>query len=159
MLERPKRRKHKDNPYILNITDDNKYIITFKNGIGVTVSIEIEKEIFDSFDEFELEDKSQMNEYDRRIEHSELLDSTLYKRSTCEIESLEDQIIRECTFEELRNAINQLPMTQARRIKKYYYEEKNERQIAEEEKTSQQSVNKSIRNGLDNLKKILKNKI
>ena len=41
----------------------------------------LEKEIFDSFDEFELEDKSQMNEYDRRIEHSELLDSSLYKRS------------------------------------------------------------------------------
>ena len=159
MLERPKRRKHKDNPYTLNITDDNKYIITFKNGIGVTVSIEIDKELFDSFDEFELEDKSQMNEYDRRIEHSELLDSTLYKRSTYEIESLEAQIIREYTFEELRNAIKQLPKVQARRIKKYYYEEKNERQIAEEENTSQQSVNKSIRNGLDNLKKFLKNKI
>lgn len=159
MIERPKRRTHRDNPYTLMITDDYKYIVSFKNGSGVKVTIEIDKEIYDAFNSFELQDKSEMNEFDRRIEHSELLETTLYKRSSNDIESLEDEIIKKSTFENLIYAISLLPETQARRIKKYYFEEKNEYQIAREEETTHQAVSKSIRKALFNLKKILKNKI
>jgi len=70
--------------------------------------------------------------------------------------SVEDQIIKKATFEELQRAINSLPETQRRRIKKYYFAEKNEYEIAKEEHTTQQAVNKSLRLAIQKLKEILK---
>ena len=49
-----------------------------------------------------------------------------------------------------------MPEVQKRRIKKYYFADKNEYEIAREEKTTQQAVNKSLRNAIQKLKEILK---
>ena len=57
------------------------------------------------------------------------------------------------------NAINKLSDVQKRRIKMYYFEELNLEQIAKIEHTSFQMISKSIKQGIENLKKILKNKI
>ena len=54
-------------------------------------------------------------------------------------------------------AIKQLPEVQQRRIKKYCFEEKKEYEIAEEEGTTQQAINKSLRQARQKLKEILKN--
>ena len=54
-------------------------------------------------------------------------------------------------------AIKKLPEVQQRRIKKYYFEEKKEYEIAEEEGTTQQAINKSLRQARQKLKEILKN--
>ena len=42
-------------------------------------------------------------------------------------------------------------------IIKYYFDDKNEYEIAEEEKTTQQAINKSLNKALKNLEKKLKN--
>jgi len=69
---------------------------------------------------------------------------------------LEDVIIQESTFNELKRAINLLPEVQKRRIKKYYFEDKSEVEIALEEKVSQKNVSKSLAVARINLKEILK---
>ena len=69
---------------------------------------------------------------------------------------LEDMIIQKVTFEKLKEAINLLPEVQRRRIKKYYFEDKNEKEIANEEKISQKNVSKSLAVAKRNLKEILK---
>jgi len=97
-----------------------------------------------------------MNEYDRHIEHSEIYENNLNSRAMDKPLSLEDEIIKKTTFAELKSAIEKLPEIQKRRIKKYYFEDKTEQQIAEEENATHQSVHIILQRGLENLKKILK---
>ena len=157
MAERPKRRKYKDNPYTLSyIEEKNIYLVSFKDGNGKQQIIEVNEEIYKIFNSFELQDLKELNEYDRHIEHSEIFENTLEIKAKDKPISVEDQIIQKATFEELKNAINCLPETQRRRIKKYYFAEKNEYEIAKEEHTTQQAVNKSLRLAIQKLKEILK---
>lgn len=97
-----------------------------------------------------------MNEYDNHIEHSEIYENNLEARAKDKPMSLEDKVIQKSTFEELKKAIDSLPNIQRRRIKKYYFEEKNEIQIAKEENATHQAVHKSLSNALIKLKEILK---
>lgn len=155
MAERPKRRKSKDNPYTLKIVNSN-YYIAFKDGMNKQREVEVSEEIFLLMDKFELEDISQMHKFDRHIEHSEVYEETLNKRAIKRPISLEDSVIKESTIEELKCAVDMLSEVQRRRIKKYYFEDKNEYQIAKEENTTQQAVNKSLQLAIKKLKEILK---
>lgn len=157
MAERPKRRRYKDNPYTLKYVEEkNIYIVSFKDVKGHLQNVEVSKEIYLAFDRFELEDLSEMNEYDNHIEHSEIYENNLEVRAKDKPISLEDEVIQKSTFEELKKAIDSLPNIQRRRIKKYYFEEKNEIQIAKEENATHQAVHKSLSNALIKLKEILK---
>ena len=157
MAERPKRRKHRDNPYTLNyIESKNIYTVSFKDVKGKLQEVEINKEIYIAFDRFELDDLSEMNEYDNHIEHSEIFENNLESRAKDKPILLEDMIIQKVTFEKLKEAINLLPEVQRRRIKKYYFEDKNEKEIANEEKISQKNQPKSLAVAKRNLKEILK---
>ena len=156
-MQRPKRRRYKDNPYRLEIDNVCKvYIVSFKDSHGIIQKVEISEEIFNALDKFELEDLSEMNEYDNHIEHSEIFENNLNSRAINKSISLEDEVINKCAFEELKKAIDKLPNVQKRRIKKYYFQEKTEREIAEEENATQQSVHIVLKRALENLKKILK---
>ena len=57
----PKRRKYKDNPYTLN-TIDNHYYILFRDGQNIPRIIEVKKEVYDIFNQFELDDLKEINE-------------------------------------------------------------------------------------------------
>lgn len=59
----PKRRSYKDNPYKLKI-GNNVYFIELND-----IDIEVNKEVYDTFNESELHDINEMNEYDRHIYH------------------------------------------------------------------------------------------
>ena len=61
------------------------------------------------------------------------------------MESIDDYVIKKSTYQELMRAIKILPEVQQRRIKKYYFDEKNEYEIAKEENTSHQAIHKSLR--------------
>lgn len=157
MAERPKRRKHRDNPYTLNyIESKNIYTVSFKDVKGELQEVEINKEIYKALDRFELDDLSEMNEYDNHIEHSEIFENNLESRAKDKQILLEDMIIQKVTFEKLKKAINELPEIQKRRIKKYYFDEKTEQEIADEENATHQSVHIILERALKNLKKILK---
>ena len=155
---RPKRRKHRDNPYVLIKTDDKGlYIVSFKDGIGITRIVEVTKEVYEAFDRFELDDLRELNEYDNHIEHSEIYENNLNERAKDKPLSIEDEIIKKSTFEELKNAIDMLPDIQKRRIKKYYFADKTLEEIAKEEACTFRAVKFSIDIGLKKLKEILKN--
>lgn len=157
MAERPKRRKYKDNPYTLKfIEEKNIYVVSFKDVKGHLQEVEVSKEIYKAFDLFELEDIKELNEYDRHIEHSEIFENNLESRAKDKPISLEDEIIKKSTFDELKKAIDMLPEVQKRRIKKYYFDDKTEQEIADEENATHQSVHIILERALNNLKKILK---
>lgn len=157
MAERPKRRKYKDNPYTLKyIEEKNIYLISFKDVKGHLQDVEVSKEVYKAFDRFELDDLSELNEYDNHIEHSELFENNLERRMKDKPISLEDEMIRKSTFEELKKAISQLSEIQKRRIIKYYFEDKTQQQIADEEMVDIRAIQYSLNIALKKLKEILK---
>lgn len=150
----PKKRKYKDNLYTLS-TIDNHYYILFRDSSNIPRIVEVKKEIYDIFNQFELDDLKELNEYDCHIEHLELTDESIYKKVINNEDGIDDLIIRNSTYDELINAINKLSNTQ-RRIKMYYFDELDLKTIASIEHTSFQMISKSIKQAINNLKKILK---
>lgn len=158
MAQRPKRRKYKDNPYTLNYCEERDiYIISFKDSRGIVQNVEVTETVYKTFDRFELDDLSEMNEFDNHIEHSEIFENNLNNRAKDKPISLEDEIIRKSTFDELKKAIDILPEVQKRRIKLYYFDDMSTKDIAILEKCTQHSVRVSIRRAIEELKNILKN--
>lgn len=155
MSNRPKRRKISDNPYTLQVIN-NTYVVIFKDNTYKNHIVEVSEDVFNAMNSFELDDLKELNEFDRHIEHSLLLDEKLYIRAKNKPLDLEDEIIRKSSFEDLKKAIDTLPEIQKRRIKKYYFEEKNEYEIAKEENTTQQAINKNLHQAIKKLKEILK---
>lgn len=151
---RPKRRKSKDNPYTL-YTENKKFYISFVDVNSDFQNIEVSQEVFESFNRFELEDISQMNEYDRHLEHSEIYEHTLHKKKVSSDRLLEEYFENVQVTENLHKAINKLPETQKRRLKKYYFEEKTFEEIALEEGCTYQSIQRSVYRAVAKIKNIL----
>jgi hypothetical protein len=51
---------------------NGKYYVSFSDANNHHQKIEVTQEVFESFNKFELDDISNINEYDRHIEHSEI---------------------------------------------------------------------------------------
>lgn len=157
MAQMPKRRKSKDNPYTLNYDETtNIYTIEFNDGKKEFHKIEISQKLYNIFNQFELEDLSQMNKFDNHIEHLELDEISLYKRTFLKEKSVEDEVETLVTTEHLKTAINTLTESQKRRLKLYYFEDKNLREIADLENCSIASVKESIDTSIKKINKILK---
>lgn len=154
MNNRPKRRKRNDNPYTI-YQKSKDYIVEFKDIRGVLQTVIITEDVFNLFNSFELKEISHMNEFDRHIEHFNLTEQALNRRCLHKTELIDEQVILKGSFEELKNAINLLPENQKRRIKKYYFDDKNVYQIANEEKATHQAISKSLKEALKKLKEIL----
>ena len=156
MDKRQKRRKDKYNPYTLS-TESGKYYILFIDVNNHIQKVELSKKLFDSFNKFELEDISQMNEYDRHYEHSEVYEKTLNKKNVAVSQSLEEHFEDVLVMENLHMGISKLPDVQKRRLKKYYFEEKTFDKIALEEGCTYQCVQRSVYRAVEKIKNILKN--
>ena len=98
-----------------------------------------------------------MNEFDRHIEHSEIYENNLEKRAKEKTISMEEEFIQKATFEELKKAIERLEEPYRKRIILYYFNNKNETEIAEIEGISQQAISKTLHIALEKLKEFLKN--
>ena len=155
MDKRPKRRKDKYNPYTL-YTKAGRYYISFVDANNNFQKIEVSQEVFESFDKFELEDISQMNEYDRHLEHSEVNENTLYQKSVSSEQPLEEYFEKAQDGENLHMAISKLPDVQKRRLKKYYFEDKTFEEISLEEGCTYQCVQRSVYRAVAKIKNILK---
>ena len=154
MKSLPKRRKKKDNPYTLLYEEEsNRYFILFKNVRNVINKVEVNIDVFNAFDRFELDDISDLHKIDKHIDMRELDENKNYENDT---ESIDDFIIRKSTYEELHKAINKLTETQKRRIKYYYFDDMKFSDIARVEECDESSVRESIYAGIEKLKKILK---
>lgn len=150
----PKRRKDKYNPY--KICENNgRYYLSFKDGQGVRHDMEIEKELFDMFNSFELDDLSMLNEWDRHIEHFEQTEQSLNRRASNKAKSVEEVVLHNIECEELYRAIAALTETQQRRLTLYYFRGLTYKRIAEMEDCSVSAVRGSISAAIENIKKIL----
>lgn len=157
MKIKPKRRKSKFNPYtIMNLPEQNDYAVKFKDINNKENIVRISKSLYNEFNKFELEDLSEMNEFDRHLEHSKLNEISLNKRIINKNKSLENSVIEKIENEELYNAILKLPMLQRNRIIMYYFEELSQKEIAIKEKCSIRAVQYTINIALKNLRKFIK---
>lgn len=154
MDKRPKRRKDKYNPYTLHTENEKNYVL-FIDVNNHIQKVEVSKKIFDSFNKFELEDISQMNEYDRHLEHSEVDENTLYQKSVSSEQPLEEYFDKAQDAENLHMAISKLPDVQKRRLKKYYFEDKTFEEISHEEGFTYQCVQRSVYRAVAKIKNIL----
>lgn len=154
---RPCRRKDKYNPYeIFSVgidTDTPHFYVSFKDGQGVQICMEIDKAVFDQLDRFELDDLSFLNEWDRHIEHSELTEVALHTRAIADIESVEIAAFTEIRNEQLRRAIAALPEIQRRRLVMYYFDGLTYEEIAQREGCTHPAVIKSVKAAISKLKK------
>ena len=139
MDKRPKRRKDKYNPYTL-CSEKGRYYVYFVDVNNRIQMVEVSKSVFETFNIFELEDISQMNEYE---------DSREWQ--------LEEYFENVQITENLHMAISKLPEVQKRRLNKYYFEEKTFDKIALEEDCTYQCVQRSVYRAVGKIKNILKN--
>lgn len=162
MANMPKRRKSKDNPYILDYRyEEEIYSVSFTDGNKTTHNIKISKKVFEAFNEFELEDISQLHKIDKhiediRIDNTDYTDIVLYHLSNIDSKSVFEQVEEKLRNEELYKAIELLSDIQKRRIKMYYFEDKTLEQIAVIERRSIKNIYKSIELAKTKIAKILK---
>lgn len=105
---RPKRRRDEENPYEIYTAGINtahpRFYLFFKDCDGVKRWMEIDKTLFDAFDEFELDDLSFFNEVDRHYEKSEVTEATLNRRAAKPQESMEETISQRIEVDKLHQA-------------------------------------------------------
>ena len=156
---RPKRRRDEDSPYEIYTAGINtahpRFYLFFKDGGGVKRWMEIDKALFDAFNEFELHDLSFFNEVDRHYEQFEVTEATLNRRAAKPQESVEETVSQRMEVDKLHQAIAKLPEKQRRRLVLYYFGEFTYEQIAAMEECKFQVIAKSIKTAEKNLKKIL----
>lgn len=155
---RPKRRRDEESPYEIYTAGINTpyphFYLFFKDGGGVKRWMEIDKTLFDAFNEFELDDLSFFNEVDRHYEKSEVTEATLNKRAAKPQESVEETVSQRMEVDKLHQAIAQLPEKQRRRLVLYYFGEFTYEQIADMEGCTKRAVKFSVDIALKNLKEI-----
>ena len=157
MAKMPVRNKSKDNPYTLKFDESkNVYIVEFLDSKKIIQRVEISEDIYKAFDKFELEDISHIHKVRSHIEYFELSDEVLSKKMMEKLPSIDDIVEDKILFDELRQAINSLTDVQKRRLKLYYFEDKNLKEIAKYEHCSIASVKESLDSAINKLKKILK---
>lgn len=160
MVNRPKRRKDKDNPYSLDFKENN-YVVSFKTVKNEYKEVKVSEEVFKAFDKFELEDISQLHKVDKHIDmrvidNTEYMDIILFNNAVNDEISIEEKIENKILQEELKKAILELSEVQKRRVIKYYFENKTLQKIAEEEGCSIASVKESLDSSINKLRKKLK---
>ena len=160
MVNRPKRRKDKDNPYSLDFKENN-YVVSFKTVKNEYKEVKVSEEVFKAFDKFELEDISQLHKVDKHIDmrvidNTEYMDIILFNNAVNDEISIEEQIENKILQEELKKAILELSEVEKRRVIKYYFENKTLQKIAEEEGCSITSVKESLDSSINKLRKKLK---
>ena len=153
---RPKRRRDEENPYEIYTTGINtthpRYFLAFTDSNKVKRWMEIDKALFDAFNEFELDDLSFFNEVDRHYERSEVTEATLNRRAAKPQESVEEIVSRRMELDRLYQAIDKLPEKQRRRLVLYYFGDFTYEQIGEMEGCTKRAVKFSIDAALKNMK-------
>lgn len=157
----PKRSKDKYNPYTIfsvgSETDSPHYYVSFKDGQGVHICMEIEKELFDILNEFELEDVAYINEWKRHYDLKDHDEVSINKQAISVPLTVEEIILEQIEEEQLHKAISLLPEKLRHRIELYYFEEMTYEEIALIEGCSKSAIKYSIDNAKKKIKKYLKN--
>jgi len=156
---RPKRRRAKDNPYnIFTVgieTNEPHYYVSFVDTQGIPICMEIEKNLYETLNQFELDDLSYLNEIDNHYHLAELTDKIVCEKSISTSDDVLENIFR---YEKLHKAIKQLSSIQQRRLWYYFFYGYTLEKIAEKEGCSLQAIDLSLRLAIKKLKSKLKYK-
>jgi RNA polymerase sigma-70 factor (ECF subfamily) len=117
--------------------------------------MEINREIFDAFDQFELEDLSYLNEKERHYDSVEFSDDLLGSHAFRKEEMTDEIALTSMQDKALHKAIDGLPELQRRRLIWYYFDEMTFSEIAQREGCEYQAVQESIYRGRERIKKVL----
>ena len=147
----PNRKKDKYNPYTLSI-ENNTYYISFTDGQGIFHKQEISMELYATFNGFELDDISLMNEASRHLTEADTGEDPLVHRIAAPSEPVEDHVYRRMMYHELHKAIAQLPEIQRRRVLLYYFGGYTYEQIAQMENCTKRAVKFSVDTALKKLR-------
>lgn len=147
----PNRKKDKMNPYTLSI-ENNTYYISFTDGQGIFHKQEISMELYTAFNSFELDDISWINETRRHLSELDFGEEPLSHRIADSSEPMEDRVYRKIMYQELHQAIAQLPEIQRRRLLLYYFGGYTYEQIAQMENCTKRAVKFSVDAALKNLR-------
>lgn len=150
----PNRKKDKLNPYTLSIENDT-YYIAFADGQGIHHKQEISTELYAAFNSFELEDISLINETSRHLSELDFGEEPLSHKIADPSEPVEDRVYRRIMYQELHQAIAQLPEIQRKRVLLYYFGGYTYEQIAEMEGCKHPAIIKSVAAAEKNIKKFL----
>lgn len=151
------RNKDKYNPYTLEVDEENNiYTVIFKDSKNVLQRVVVERNIYEAFDKFELEDISQIHKIRKYIEYNEIYEETLFHKALQAPISIEEEVENNLLKEKLRTAIKELNDIQKRRIQKYFFEKKTYEEIANEENCSKVAVKYSIDIALEKISKKIK---
>ena len=149
MDKRPIRRKFKDNPYRLDSIEKKEiYIINFIDSRGHHQSIQVNKKIFDVFDEEERYENATIKEYAIHKSYKRLKEELISNKY-----SLEEEVINNHIIKQLKKLINILPDIQKRRLIKYFFHNKTYEDIAKEEHCTKRAVKFSIDIALEKISK------
>lgn len=150
----PNRKKDNLNPYTLSI-ENNTFYISFSDGQGIFHRQEISTELYAAFNSFELDDISRMNEASRHLTEADFGDEPLGHRISDPSEPVEDNVYRRIMYQELHEAIGQLPEIQRRRLLLYYFGGYTYEEIAKMEGCKHPAIIKSVATAERNIKKTL----
>lgn len=129
--------------------------MSFVDGQGIQICMEIERALFELLNQFELDDLSHLNEVDRHYEQSELSEESLNHRALDKSYSVEEAAIQSLQNERLYKAIAELPKTQRKRLILYYFNHFTYQQIADLEGCAYQTIQKSVEKAEKKIKKFL----
>lgn len=156
---RPKRRKDRDNPYTIftigKDTDNPHYYLSFIDGQGIPICIEISEPVFRELDRQELEDLSHLNKAEKYLDNGELTDDILSTQVSVHQDLPEELIECQLFNEALHRCIHTLPEIQRRRVVLYFFGGYTYEQIAKQEGCSKTAVILSVNAGLAAIKKEL----
>lgn len=88
----PKRRRYRDNHYIINYNESNNTYIVVFNLNSKEEKVNVSKEVYDVFNYSELIDIKQMNERDGHYDTNEITDEFVCKNSFEKNETVEDLV-------------------------------------------------------------------
>lgn len=142
---------------VISNKDNTKHIAAFKNNEGKLKFAKIKTEILDEFIKDSKILKSQKNRFVRHIEHSFLTEHKLNERILHKAKSIEDEYLADEGAREIVREIWNLPSPQNRRVYMNIVDEISITEIAKIEKCSFQAVQQSLKIGIRNLQKKLKN--
>jgi len=140
--------------YILEyIESEDKYYISFIDSVKQTCRMEITKDIFDAYINSRKSYIKVGNEFSRHIEHLNLNENELYKKSFKKQDTVEEIVLKNIDNEKLEKALENLTETQYRRIELHIVNEVTIRDVAKLEKVQKRQIEKSLALGMKKIKK------
>lgn len=137
--------------------DKVRYYVSFTDGDGEFQRVEINLEIYSTLSELNKTDRNLTRSDERNLEHSELNEGSISRRSFKSSKGIEEIILEKEMKNIFWKAIGELPEIQRKRLLLYYDYGFSLKEIAKIEKCSIRSIQYSIEIAKKKLENNLKN--